>query len=472
MKKLTALMLALVMLATLCLSACGDDEPKFPVDGTGTGAETDGGAETDNGAGNDKPDEWTPDPSAGFGGYLGIGAENGTVYFDDLKVVGTQGKFTLIERDFEEDTTLDYTFKTAAGGTWTANAEDWKVETIETPAETEGGESTFNNALAITTDTTGSMMTFGDNDWNMLQLSAKVKVTEGTGGVKFYFGVTDENNYYMLDIGNGDNSSVAVKHCVDGVVTSDTIDLVYALPVDTWFPVSLNIAAATVKVYVNGIQLFEAYETVSEDKIISGGIGFGTWSTMYSIDNVKVTSYLTGDVLYENDFSNEALSDSDWTAFDANDGEWTTLVNGEDWHNDWAVVDDDADHGKILQLNYVSTTMTGGAIMVTESIGNPEWNNYIFEFDARRDGGAEGFMPYFAVTDVADPAAADFIRWNQGGWTNTQTCFQVCVGGSLTNGTQTADTYANEQWYHVTIYVIGNAVYGCVDGQLLSVYIK
>lgn len=480
MRKLTAIMLALLMLVSVCLTACSDDSGMPPVgsdsddavgtDNTGDDTESAGGNE-DNG--DDDDDTYYPDPDADFGGYLAVGGENGKVYFDDIKVVSVQGGFTLIDKTFEDDdNNLEgFTFMTADGGTWGGEASDWVIETIETPAAKEGEESTFNNALTIDTATTGSMMVVGGADWNLVRFSAKIMLEEGAGGVKLYFGVKDEKNYYVLDIGDGDNTSVSVKHCVDGVISVDTIDLAYNCAYGEWFPLSVNMTASTVKIYVNGNQLFEAYKEVSADDVLFGGIGFGTWSTKYSIDNVKVTSYLTGDVIYENDFSNETLSDSVWTAFDANDGEWTTLVDGGDWHDDWAVVDNGDEHGNILKLDYVSTTMTGAAIILTESIGNKDWNNYIFEFDARRDGGAEGFMPYFVVEDVADPASADFIRWNQGGWTNTQTCFQSCSSGSLTDHTKTAETYENDVWYHVAIYVIGDCVYGCVNGQLVSALI-
>ncbi len=466
MKKFTAILLVAVMLISMCLASCGDDTPKPPV-GSGTDSGNQGDDTTAGGTTPKPNKEYAPDPSAEFGGWLGISAEGGQVYFDNIKVVGVMGKIELINSTFDEEGANLDKFTAATG-----DIADWSIvdepviEEPEEAAEDETEEETPVNKV-LTTSKDG-MIKFGGADWNRVQFQAKVMITEGTKGVKFYFGYVDENNYYVLNIGDGDNSSVNVTSVKDGKATVDTLDLPYILPANEWIAVSVVLNPKTVTVYVAGTQLFEVYETVDAADAYKGGIGFGTWSTSYSIDNIKVTSFETGEVMYENDFTNPDLSG--WQTYVAADGAWSTVDN---WAEEWVVAADTAegsDHGNIFQC--VSTTITGGGMMLTESLNNADWTNYIFEFDARKDGGAEGFMPYFAASDMADPSKADYVRWNQGGWGNTQTCFQSCTEGTITNFTQTPDVYTTGQWYHVTIYVINNQLYGIVDGEIVSMYTK
>ncbi len=464
MKKLIALLLVLAMTATLCLVSCDDGGSKPPIgpsDDTGNsplpGGDTAGDGGDENPEDTKQPEEkvYEPDPDADFSGYFAVAGEGGDVYFDDFKAVGVRGKITMIDDNLEE--AADLSAYTNLG-----DAAVWTLETIETTTgEGDKAETTVNKAVK-TTGAYADMLQFGGKDWNMMQFSMKVKLAEGTSA-KIYVGVQDENNWYALTVG----STIKVEHCENGTVSVDTMELPFKPTYDTFFPVSVVQDAATFKCFVAGTQYFEAYKPVDPEDEYVGGIGFGTWSTDWSVDNVKVTKVEDGTVLYENDFESGALAD-EWTAFDAADGEWTTLVNGEDWHNDVFVADDESDHGYVLKIDYQCTTMTGGAVILTDSIANSEWTDYKFEFDARKDGGAEGFMPYFAVETISDPAKANFVRWNQGGWTNTLTAFQSCSSGSLSTGTQVSDIYTLGQWYHVEIFVIDNVIYGMVDGNLIN----
>lgn len=469
MKKFIALFLALLMIVPLSLASCGDDPAPGP--GPGPGPVVPGDTEApgaDDGADTEKEEEpeekiYEPDPDANFSGSFGI-ALNGAGYVDDLKAVSVKGKILLIEDTFEETADFAaYTLKTAPGGTWGGDAADWSFETIETiknPGKSSE-EIVTNRAAKFAGTGDGAMLSFGENDWNMLQVSMKVQLEEGST-TKLYFGIQDDNNWYALNV----SDKIWVEHSVNGTVTVDTIEIPFNITYGEFFPLSIVEDASFVKVFVAGTQYFEAYKE-KEATPMTGGIGFGTWSTQYSIDNIKVTNTKTGDVIYENDMEKETLSDSTWQSFVAADGAWATVTNGGDWHDDWVITaDEDAAHGNVLQ---VIGSITGGGIMLTESLGNSDWTDYTFEFDARKDGGAEGFMPYFFVTDVADPSKADYIRWNQGGWSNTLSCWQTCVEGSLTNGTQVSDVYTLGQWYHVTIQMIDGYIFGMVDGNLVNI---
>lgn len=475
MRKLTALLLALAMLVSLCLASC-TDEPDIPVPGGDTNV---GGNDStsNNGGGSTGPigeTEYYPDSSADFGGWFAIASAGGQIYFDNVKGVATVGKLGLFEHTFDEEGANLDAFTAVSGdiADWSIveepviEAEAEEAEETEEAEDTDAVEETPANKC-LTTSGEG-LIKFGGADWNRIQLTTKIMLAEDCGGAEIYFGYEDENNYYVINLGNGSNSSINVTHVADGKSTMDTIDLAYTLPVNEWVNISAILNPNTVTLYVAGTQLFEVYKVVEAEDMYTGGIGFGTWSTNYSIDNIKVTNYLTGEVMYENDFTGDDLSG--WQSYVAADGAWATVSDGGDWHDDWVVTTEDSEYGDILQC--VSTSITGGGIMLTESLANADWNNYVFEFDARKDGGAEGFMPYFAVSDAVDPATADYVRWNQGGWGNTTTCFQSCTEGSMANGTQVSDSYTTGEWYHVTIYVINNVIYGCVNGQVVNILIN
>lgn len=470
MRKLTAILLALAMLVSLCLASCSD-KPDIPVV-PGGDTNNAGGDTTTNGGGSTGPvgtTEYYPDSTADFGGWFAIASAGGPIYFDNVKGVAVVGKIGLFEHTFDEEGANLDAFTAISG-----NIADWSIvdePVFETEAEEADEAETEEEAepvnKVLTTSGEGAIK-FGGADWNRVQLTSKIMLTEESGGAEIYFGYEDENNYYVVNLGNGSNSSVNVTHVADGKASVDTIDLSYTLPVGEWVNISVVLNPNTVTLYVAGAQLFEVYDVVEADDVYYGGIGFGTWSTSYSIDNIKISSYLTGEVMYENDFTGEDLAG--WESYVAADGAWATVTDGGDWHDDWVITTEEGEHGDILQC--ISTSITGGGIMLTESLGNADWNNYVFEFDARKDGGAEGFMPYFAVTDWTDPSKADYVRWNQGGWANTLSCYQTCTDGSITNRTQVSDTYTVGEWYHVTIYIINNVLYGCVNGQLINIHIN
>ncbi len=470
MKKIIAILLALVMLVPMCLASCDNGSTLPPPDTDddtqgNEGGDTTGGGSSNGGTQNNQNSAYVPDPTASFAGWFGIAAEEGTVYFDDIKGTGTQGKKPLFEMTFDEEGANLDLFTLTEASEWTIVDEPviaTEDEAEEADAEDEEAEDAVANKVLQAAGK--SMAKFGGVNWNRAQIAMKIMITEGAGGVKFYFGYVDENNYYVVNIGGADNSTINLTSVKDGTATVDTIVIPYSIPVGEWTPASVVLNADTVTVYVGGVKYFEAYAEVAA---YTGGIGFGTWSTSYSIDNIKVTTIEDGTVLYENDFTNTDLSG--WQTYKAADGAWDTIDN---WAEEWVVAADTAegsDHGNIFQC--VSTAITGGGMFLTESLGNPDWTNYIFEFDARKDGGAEGFMPYFAVSSWADPSVANYIRWNQGGWANTLTCYQVCTNGSLANQTQVSDVYNVGEWYHVTIRVEGNVILGYVNGELLNIYI-
>ncbi len=127
------------------------------------------------------------------------------------------------------------------------------------------------------------------------------------------------------------------------------------------------------------------------------------------------------------------------------------------------IEDDDEEHGKVLKLN--TSAYSGCVVMVADSIGNENYRNYTIEVDVRRDAGAEAWLVFFNGKDDRN-----YVMWNIGGWGNTLSAYETIYEGSKATGTQINDTYDMSAWYHVTLIVKPNAVYGYVDGELKQVY--
>lgn len=97
--------------------------------------------------------------------------------------------------------------------------------------------------------------------------------------------------------------------------------------------------------------------------------------------------------------------------------------------------------------------------------GDPAWTDYDFSVDARKEGGAEGFLILFRAKD-----ADNFYWWNLGGWGNTYSAVEHEVGGSrsLVEGTRTDTRIESNRWYRINVSVKGARVTCSLDGQVLT----
>lgn len=161
-----------------------------------------------------------------------------------------------------------------------------------------------------------------------------------------------------------------------------------------------------------------------------GAIGVGTWSTQAQFRNVKVTNGST--VLYQTDFSNGA---ADWTT---NQGTWQ-VVSG-------------------------ALRQTSNSTDCRDTVGDPTWTNYTYSLQARKTGGAEGFLIMFHVRDHDN-----FLWWNIGGWGNSRTAIERAIGGSKTQvGASSSVTVQTNQWYDISIVVQGTSIKCYLDGLLIT----
>jgi alpha-L-arabinofuranosidase len=197
-----------------------------------------------------------------------------------------------------------------------------------------------------------------------------------------------------------------------------------------WF--NNNTVTASVNYYVQQIFSINKGKTLLAstlngadipDEPLSGKIGVGTWNTSAKFDNLTVTDNATGEVLAEQDFSEDTLSD------------WEKVSDGR-----WSVTD-----GALVQGNISTNTGSYGNTGSCLYLGETDWSDYTLTVDAVKTGGSEGFLIPFAVGDKDN----NFF-WNIGGWNNTVSCLQQVSNGSKSGqvgGTvkdcviQTGETY-------------------------------
>ena len=182
----------------------------------------------------------------------------------------------------------------------------------------------------------------------------------------------------------------------------------------------------------------------SEEKVLSGAVGVGTWYTSAKFDNLVVTDNETGKELAHEKF-NTFLAKKDWNF--ATDGKW-----------------------KIKNGALVNTT-TDMAYSNTGSVayfGDTNWDNYTMTVQATKLEGGEGFIIPFAVKDIDNN-----YFWNIGGWGNTISALQKIDAGAKTDkivGTVKDITIETGRTYEIKLEVDGARVRGYIDGELYVDY--
>ena len=167
-----------------------------------------------------------------------------------------------------------------------------------------------------------------------------------------------------------------------------------------------------------------------QNLLTRGRIGLGTWNTKAEFRNVKVMSHDGTKTYYESDFVN---SPNDWTE---KAGTWTMTEEG----------------------TYMQTA--NGTSCYT-MMNAADFTDCIVEFQARRTGGAEGFMLYFGQ----DAEGKNGYRVNLGGWGNTLTAFEkVTNGGGATASKQVPTHFNDNQWYTFRLVM--------KEGKRLTLYIN
>jgi alpha-L-arabinofuranosidase len=123
-----------------------------------------------------------------------------------------------------------------------------------------------------------------------------------------------------------------------------------------------------------------------------GAVGLGTWETQAEFRNLKVVS-AQGETLFAADFGQGAAG---WRTVR---GAWQATEGG-----------------------YRQTELAQDCRAVA---GDPAWTDYTITLQARKLGGAEGFLIMFHVRDDDN-----WYWWNIGGWGNTRHAVERSIGGS------------------------------------------
>jgi alpha-L-arabinofuranosidase len=161
-----------------------------------------------------------------------------------------------------------------------------------------------------------------------------------------------------------------------------------------------------------------------------GAVGLGTWETQAEFRNLKVVS-VQGETLLAADFVQGAAG---WRTMR---GAWQATEGG-----------------------YRQTELAQDCRAVA---GDPNWTDYTITLQARKLGGAEGFLIMFRVRDDQN-----WYWWNIGGWGNTRHAVERSIGGSkMLACPQVAGGIETGRWYDIRIEVQGARIRCYLDGQLI-----
>ncbi len=474
-RRILSALLAVIMLLTLVFAvACKDDElpddsdtnEVTPGPGGSNDTETEEpettDAETDaSGLPSEYFSDYVSDPDAKFVGMTALGATGTAVVYDNYKVLSGQNK-EMYANDFEgEDPIALFEKMTAVGGDWNGADGDWVVADQEVA---EGEDP--NKVLTFTGSAKGAMLAFGNNKWGPYRLNVKVGVNDSDSSAQIYFCVTDEKNYYYLNIDAADGGSLCVYQVSAGneKIASQRLD--YAITYGTLCPVSINIGRNEVAVYFDGEEFFRL-RTSNEDLAVPlGKLGFSQWKTQVYIDDVVITDIATGNVIYQNDFEDpNALSVATYGI--RNGGVWS---NPDNSNGDWVITKEQTQDGTEVDNNVLyfggSLNDYGATVLFDPEIPE-DCDGYKITYRAMRLTGADSSEGYPVV--YGWDSEADYYCFNLGGWGGCA-AFQTIIGGSKINSPATPEQIGmqNYVWQIVEVYVYPDVCYGFYEGRFLQ----
>lgn len=178
-----------------------------------------------------------------------------------------------------------------------------------------------------------------------------------------------------------------------------------------------------------------------------GKTGVGTWSTSAKFDNVKIVDNQTGEVLAQDDFTEDDFEEK-----------WYKVSDGK-----WKVQD-----GKLVQSSTNTNTNLYASTGSTVYFGSRDWENYTYTVDAVKTGGVEGFLIPFSVQD-----GKNNYFWNIGGWNNTVSCLQKVTDGNKSDqvsGTVKNINIKNGTKYSLKVVVTDNNVKCYINNELYIDY--
>lgn len=446
-KKLFSLLLAAVMLSGAMLTACSnegtvDTTPAAGDDST-PAVETDAPEgkteEAEPAVEETQPEEteyvYTPDPANQYTGGVGVSQYGTSVSYTSIKVTNNADRKTLLDAKFDDPSEIEG-WNYFSRGSWdAANTSDWTVS---------DGSLNFTN-----TDVNGASIWTGDPQWGNYNLTVKGTANEGIEGLGVYFGVKDASNYYYFNLGGWNNTVATVEWVLDGQ-SGNTDKLPIKLNYGEEYTISISVGKDVVYGYLNGEQLFQIGGTAPAN-INQGAVGFGSYNTEVMYDNIKVTDFATGEVLYENDFETAekfAEIKHDLPAY-----------SGGSYANQTDIFENT--DGTYHQTSNSVTS-------VTSNVGDPTWRNYIYTIDFMPVSGAEGSSLFVGV----QPDVPKYTILNVGGWSNTLAAWQWYNAGENTDNSSSAAPYVTTQgeWNTAQFVVLDYAIFAYINGELVTTW--
>ena len=188
----------------------------------------------------------------------------------------------------------------------------------------------------------------------------------------------------------------------------------------------------------------------AQNLLTRGRIGLGTWATQAEFRNVKVMSNDGTKTYYDSDFAGRP-------------NEWTEKAGTWDFTSDNTY--------KQTGLGTPCYSMMNGA----------DFTDCTIEFEAKKTGGAEGFLLFFGC----DADGKNGYRINIGGWGNSATALEKLSGGhGAVMGDKVNHRLNNNQWYRfrlemkeaqsLTLYtddkvLLSQSLYDLENGRLQAV---
>lgn len=169
-----------------------------------------------------------------------------------------------------------------------------------------------------------------------------------------------------------------------------------------------------------------------EDDMLTGKVGVGSWVTTVEYDDILVKDNATGEILYQNDFSENNLD------------EWSGKGGGS-----WGITE----QGTLKQSNESSFNND-------QYVGASNWQDYTYSLRAKKISGNEGFIIPFAVRSLDT-----YAQFNIGGYGNTVTTVDSIVKGVNSRLSETQTVVQSNRWYEIKIVVHGNRYECYLDGK-------
>ncbi len=120
----------------------------------------------------------------------------------------------------------------------------------------------------------------------------KAKKTRGAEGFVVIFRSRDHQSFYWWNVAGWGNTQHAIERETDGdreVIASEQ----GSIEADRWYDIRIELDGPRIRCYLDG----ELIHDISDDAILKGGIGLGSWRTGVEYKDLKVTDG-DGEVLY------------------------------------------------------------------------------------------------------------------------------------------------------------------------------